>query len=136
MSTQTEPPSRNGRSASDGLIDSIKGTRDSMSVRRAYGDAYELDGVTVIPVARVSGGGGGGGGEGGGGEGTDDEGGGGLGFGTGFGLRVNPIGVYEVRGDTVEWKPSIDINRLAKGGQILAGVIAVCTTLVLLARSR
>ena len=129
--SQSAPPSTNSRSASDGVIDSIKGSRDSMSVARAYGDPYELDGVTVIPVARVSGGGGGGGGEG-----TDDEGGGGHGFGTGFGLRVNPIGVYEVRGDTVEWKPSIDINRLAKGGQILAGVIAVCTTLVLLARSR
>jgi len=131
MSTQTEPPSRNGRSASDGLIDSIKGTRDSMSVGRAYGDAYELDGVTVIPVARVSGGGGGGGGEG-----NDGDGPGGTGFGTGFGLHVSPIGVYEVRGDHVEWKPSVDVNRLARGGQVLVGVVAVCTTLVLLARSR
>lgn len=130
MSTQTEPRSTN-RTAADGLIESIKGTRDSMSVGRAYGEAYELDGVTVIPVARVSGGGGGGGGEG-----NDGEGSGGNGFGTGFGLHVNPIGVYEVRGDQVEWKPSIDINRLARGGQILVGIVAVCTTLVLLARSR
>lgn len=128
---QTEPSSTSRGMPAAGVIDSIKGTRDSISVARAYGDPYELDGVTVIPVARVVGGGGGGGGEG-----TDDEGASGGGFGTGFGLRVHPIGVYEVRGDSVEWKPSIDVNRLAKGGQVLAGVVAVCVTLVLLSRSR
>ena len=114
----------------DDVFDSIKGTRDSLSVSRAYGDAYVLDGVTVIPVARVSGGAGGGGGEG-----TDDEKSGG-GFGTGFGLHVNPVGVYEVRDGRVVWKPSVDANRLLRGGQVLGGIIAVCTTLVLLARAR
>ena len=116
--------------SADDVFDSIKGTRDSLSVSRAYGDAYELDGVTVIPVARVSGGAGGGGGEG-----TDDEKSGG-GFGTGFGLHVNPVGVYEVRDGRVVWKPSVDANRLLRGGQVLGGIIAVCITLVLLARSR
>ena len=116
--------------SADDVFDSIKGTRDSLSVSRAYGDAYDLDGVTVIPVARVSGGAGGGGGEG-----TDDEKSGG-GFGTGFGLHVNPIGVYEVRDGRVVWKPSVDANRLLRGGQVLGGIIAVCITLVLLARSR
>ena len=116
--------------SADDVFESIKGTRDSLSVSRAYGEAYELDGVTVIPVARVSGGAGGGGGEG-----TDDEKSGG-GFGTGFGLHVNPIGVYEVRGGQVVWKPSVDANRLLRGGQVLGGIIAVCVTLVLLARSR
>ena len=131
MNAQTEPTPTNATMPAAGVIESIKGTRESISVARAYGDPYELDGVTVIPVARVVGGGGGGGGEG-----SDDEGASGGGFGTGFGLRVHPIGVYEVRGDSVEWKPSIDINRLAKGGQILVGVVAVCATLVLLSRSR
>ena len=116
--------------SADDVFDSIKGTRDSLSVSRAYGEAYVLDGVTVIPVARVSGGAGGGGGEG-----TDDEKSGG-GFGTGFGLHVNPIGVYEVRDGRVVWKPSVDANRLLRGGQVLGGIIAVCITLVLLARSR
>ena len=35
-----------------------------MTVRGVFGDAYELDGVTIIPVARVVGGAGGGGGGG------------------------------------------------------------------------
>jgi len=128
MSEQTEPTPRNSPMTASGVIDSIKATRDSLSVSRAYGTAYELDGVTVIPVARVAGGSGGGGGEG-----SSDEGSGG-GFGTGFGLHVSPIGVYEVRNGKVEWKPTVDVNRLLKGGQVLGGIIAVCVTLVLLVR--
>jgi uncharacterized spore protein YtfJ len=111
----------------DEVIESIKGTRDVMSVGRAYGAPYELDGVTVIPVARVSGGAGGGGGEG-----ADEEQSGG-GFGTGFGLHVNPVGVYEVRGGQVVWKPSVDLNRLLRGGQVLTGIIVVCFTALRLA---
>jgi hypothetical protein len=33
---------------------------DNLSVRRAFGTAYEKDGVLIIPVALVAGGGGGG----------------------------------------------------------------------------
>jgi uncharacterized spore protein YtfJ len=113
------------------VFSSIKGTRDSLSVRRSFGDVYDVDGVTVIPVARVAGGAGGGGGEG-----VDDDGGSGGGFGTGFGLGIKPLGVYEVRGDHVEWKPTVDVNRAIKGGQILAGILVVCVTLVTLARTR
>ena len=36
--------------------------RDAMTVKRVFGDPYEKDGVTVIPVANVMGGAGGGGG--------------------------------------------------------------------------
>ena len=98
------------------VLDSIQGTHDSLSVKRCYGDPIELDGVTVIPVARASGGAGGGGGEG-----TDEHDAGGGGFGTGFGLRVNPIGVYEVHADGVVWKPTVDVNRLLKGSSTGAG---------------
>jgi uncharacterized spore protein YtfJ len=35
-------------------------TSDNLSVRRAFGTAYEKDGVLIIPVAMVAGGGGGG----------------------------------------------------------------------------
>ncbi len=129
MTTHTE--SQTEGMSSNGVFDSIRGTRDSLSVKRSYGDPYELDGVTVIPVARVAGGAGGGGGEG-----TDDDGASGGGFGTGFGLSVSPVGVYEVRGDHVVWKPTLDVNRLARRGQVLAGIIAVCVTLVVLVRSR
>jgi uncharacterized spore protein YtfJ len=113
------------------VFSSIKGTRDSLSVRRSFGDAYDVDGVTVIPVARVAGGAGGGGGEG-----VDDEGGSGGGFGTGFGLGVQPLGVYEVRGDRVVWRPTVDVNRVVRGGQVLGGIALVCTTLMVLAWTR
>ena len=119
------------RMAKDDVIESIKGTHDSLSVSRCFGDPYESDGLLVIPVARVSGGAGGGGGEG-----VDEDGDSGGGFGTGFGIRVNPIGVYEVRDDAVVWRPIVDVNRLLKGSQVLAGILAVCTTLVLLVRRR
>lgn len=113
------------------VMEGIRGTRDAISVRRVFGDPYDLNGVSVIPVARVAGGGGGGGGEG---SANDDQ--TGSGFGTGFGLQARPVGVYEVRDGEVAWKPAVDVTRLAKGGQLLAGFIALCATLVLLRRSR
>ena len=39
--------------------------RDAMTVKRAYGEPYGKDGLTIISAAKVSGGGGAGGGEGG-----------------------------------------------------------------------
>lgn len=119
------------RMSAEQVFTSIKGTRDSLSVSRSFGDAYVVDGVTVIPVARVAGGAGGGGGEG-----VDEAGESGGGFGTGFGLGIKPLGVYEVRDGNVEWKPTVDVNRLVKGGQVLAGIIAVCATLMVLSRTR
>jgi len=116
--------------AADPVLENIRGTHDTLSVRRAFGDAYELNGIRIIPVARVAGGAGGGGGQG------TKEGESGRGFGTGFGLEVRPVGIYQVRGDSVEWKPAVDVNRLARGGQILGGVVAVCAMLVLLRRFR
>ncbi len=113
----------------DSVFDALEGTRDALSVKRVFGDPYELDGVTVIPVARVAGGAGGGAGEG-----MDDETNQGRGFGSGFGMGAYPVGIYEVRDGTVEWKPTIDVNRIARGGQVLAGIIAVCVTIVLWSR--
>ena len=43
--------------------DVIAQARDVLTVKRVFGEPYEKDGVTVIPVARVGGGAGGGGGE-------------------------------------------------------------------------
>jgi uncharacterized spore protein YtfJ len=112
------------------ILDDIRGTRDTLSVRRVFGDPQELDGVTVIPVARISGVAGGGGGEG-----TRDQQ-GGSGFGTGFGVRADPVGVYEIRDGEVVWKPIIDITRLARGSQVLAGIVAVGLALVAMRRPR
>jgi uncharacterized spore protein YtfJ len=110
------------------VLEHLRGTRDAISVRRVFGEPYVLDGVTVIPVARVAGGGGGGGGTG------SREQGEGSGAGTGFGMTAKGIGVYEVRDGHVAWRPAVDATQLAKGGQVLAGIVAVCITLLLLRR--
>jgi len=93
--------------------------RDAISVKRVFGDPYEKDGVTVIPVARVAGGAGGGEGEG---EGQDPERSKGKGSGSGFGFRGSPAGVYVIRGDKVQWVPAVDPNRLVLGFQVVAVV--------------
>jgi uncharacterized spore protein YtfJ len=92
--------------------------RDAMTVKRVFGDPYEKDGITVIPVANVMGGAGAVGGTGVGtkpasadeesvGEGAGDS-----GYGMGYGLRATPAGVYVIKGGEVEWKPALDTNRL------------------------
>jgi uncharacterized spore protein YtfJ len=91
--------------------------RDMLTVRRVFGEPYERDGVMVIPVATIVGGAGGGKGEreqAGGGE-QEGEGG-------GFGLIAKPAGVYVIQGDQVRWQPSVDVNRIVAGGQLVAVV--------------
>ncbi len=88
---------------------------DTITVRRVFGEPYEKDGVTLIPVAKVSGGGGGGSGE-------DER--AGKGGGGGFGVNARPAGVYVIKGDAVTWTPAFDLNRVIMGGQIVA-VIAL-----------
>ena len=68
---------------SDTVFDEVRGHRDALAVGRVFGDAYEIDGMTVIPVGRVAGGGGGGAGEDSSTDGETDK-----GFGTGFGLSA------------------------------------------------
>jgi uncharacterized spore protein YtfJ len=109
----------------DSVFDNLRETRDALTVRRVFGEAYELDGVTIIPVARVGGGAGGGGGEG-----ADESDKQGRGFGSGFGMGANPIGVYHVRDGDIAWKPTVDVNRVIHGAQVLAGIIAVCAAII------
>ena len=78
----------------------LTGVRDSISVRRVFGEPIERDGVVVVPVARVGGGGGGGGD-------NDDNGGG------GFGLAGRPAGVYVIKDGNVSWRPAVDPVRVA-----------------------
>ena len=90
--------------------------RDTLTVKRVFGEAYEKDGVTVIPVAAVSGAGGGGGG------GQPGE---GKGSGAGFSMKARPVGVYVIKGDAVTWMPAFDFNRVILGGQIVAVVALI-----------
>jgi uncharacterized spore protein YtfJ len=104
----------------------MKEARDAITVRRVFGEPYEKNGITVIPAAAVRGGAGGGGGEGPAGE--------GRGEGTGFGLSAKPAGAYVIKGETVQWQPAVDVNRIVLGAQLVA-VVALLTVRAF-ARSR
>jgi uncharacterized spore protein YtfJ len=93
----------------------IEATRDVMGVRRVFGEAYEKNGVTVIPAAWIRGGLGAGEGEG-----TDETKGSGKGAGGGFGVTAKPAGVYVIDGTKVRWQPAVDVNRVIFGCQIVA----------------
>jgi uncharacterized spore protein YtfJ len=99
---------------------------ENLSVRRAFGTAYEKDGMLIIPVALVAGGGGGGTGTApisGGDSAAQPDGPPGpasaghdvasqdpgrTGAGGGFGGLVLPSGAYVVKGDQVRWVPAVD----------------------------
>jgi uncharacterized spore protein YtfJ len=86
-----------------------------LNARRVFGEPIVREDAVILPVAKIRGGAGGGNspskmGEGGavGGEGG------------GFGLNAKPAGVYVVRGEKVRWIPSVDVNRIIAGGQLVA----------------
>ena len=105
----------------------LSGVRDTISVKRVYGDPYEKNGLTVIPAAVVRGGAGGGVGEHDGKE---------TGKGGGYGVTVRPSGAWIIEGKTVTWKPAIDVNRIVLGGQLIALVGMLVTGRVLATHTR
>ena len=114
--------------------DLLNRATENMSVSRAFGSAYEKDGVLVIPVALVAGGGGGRDGstvpatashdddtE------TSDDRQGEMGSGGGFGGVVVPVGAYVVKDEQVRWVPAVNVTVI---------VIAVLCAIRLLTKSR
>ena len=97
--------------------DVVSGAEATMNVKTVYGEIYEKNGTSILPVAKVMGGAGGGEGE----DGEHHE-----GKGTGFGIRAKPTGVYVIRNDSVDWKPALDWNRIILGGQTVA-IVALLT---------
>src|SRR5215469_10801401 len=122
-------------------------TADSLTVRRAFGTAYEKNGMLIIPVAIVSGGGGAGASP------TrrgnrparpdsppqqtgqqteqnavaDDaapQDSARVDAGGGFGGLVLPSGAYVVKGDEVRWVPAVDVTIVALASLSLARVLA------------
>lgn len=110
------------------MLDKLDAIKDTLTVRRVFGDAYEVGGTTIIPVASVQGGGGGGGGEG-----PTDENGTPSGGGVGFGVSARPVGVFVVKEGEVSWEPALDMTRVVLAGQLL-GVVAILTLRKLLRR--
>lgn len=100
--------------------------KDTMSVKRVFGEPFETDGVTVIPAAAIAGGAGGG--EGG----QSGE----HGSGGGFGLGAKPAGAYVIKDGAVRWQPAVDVNRAILGGQIVAIVLLLTLRAIIMARSR
>jgi uncharacterized spore protein YtfJ len=96
----------------------IDDVREAFTVagKQVFGEPYVKDGLTVIPVAHVSGGGGGGGAEG-----FPEE---RAPGGAGVAVDAKPAGAFVIRGEEVSWSPAFDLNRAIAGG-ILLGVIAM-----------
>ncbi|MDH4142693.1 MAG: spore germination protein GerW family protein, partial [Chloroflexota bacterium] len=123
-------------------IDEILGqARDTMTVRRVFGEPIERDGLTLVPVANVMGGAGGGGGEAPapgaeGAAGSDASGPPmGSGMGVGYGVRATPAGVYVIKDGDVRWEPAMDLTRIAIMGQIVAIVLLLVVRSVLRSRA-
>jgi uncharacterized spore protein YtfJ len=94
--------------------------RELMTVRRVFGEPYEKDGVTIVPVARV---------RGGGGEGEGSGGSQGSGRGGGFGMSASPAGAYVLKEGSVSWMPALDVNRLILGCQLVAAALILAVAL-------
>jgi len=118
--SSSQPDAESALSIALSRLDAVK---DVLTVKRVFGDAYEVDDVALIPVAAVRGGGGGGGGEGD----APDAAGSGSGGGSGFGVTVRPVGAFVVKGGAVTWSPAIDVMRIVMGGQLVAivGIFAL-----------
>ena len=108
--------------------DVIAQARDTLTVKRVFGEPYEKDGVTVIPAARVRGGAGGGSGE--------DPNSQGRGSGSGFGVTARPVGAFIVRDGDLNWRPAVDVNRIILGGQVVVVVALLTVRAIIKTRSK
>ena len=108
--------------------DLIGQARDALTVKRVFGEPYEKDGVTVIPAARVQGGAGAGGGE--------DPQGQGTGSGSGFAMTARPVGAFIIRDGELSWRPTVDVNRIVLGGQVVAVVALLTVRAIVKARAK
>jgi uncharacterized spore protein YtfJ len=102
--------------------------RDTLTVKRVFGEPFEKDGVTIIPAARVQGGAGGGSGE--------DPQGQGKGSGSGYALTARPVGAFIVRNGELSWRPAVDVNRIVLGGQVVAIVALLTVRAIIKARAK
>lgn len=94
--------------------------KDTVTVKRVFGEPHQHNGLTVIPAAVVGGGAGGG-------SGHDPK--GQEGEGGGFGVSGRPAGAFVIKGDRVAWTPAVDPNRVI-------AVLGLVVAAYLLARPR
>jgi uncharacterized spore protein YtfJ len=96
--------------------DVIDAARDQITASRVYGETRQVDGLTVIPAAAVTGGLGGGAGQSENGQ--DGE-------GAGFGMSGRPVGAYTIKDGRLSWHPAIDANRIIS----MVGLIVIAYVL-------
>lgn len=113
------------------VLETVRGVVESASAEKVFGHPITQDGVTLVPVAKVSGGGGGGSGTGPGREGQETG-----GTGGGVGLAAKPLGVFVVKEGRVSWRPAIDINKVIIGGQIVIVAALLVIRALIKARGR
>ncbi|QGQ19574.1 sporulation protein [Cellulomonas sp. JZ18] len=111
----------------------VRAAADTFTVRRVFGEAYEHDGVLVVPVARATGAAGTGAG---GAAAGDAAGGSGDGGGGGWTTHVRPLGVFVVDRDGARWSPVVSVDRAILGGQVLVAVVASAWALAWAVRRR
>ena len=115
-------------------------TSDNLSVRRAFGTAYEKDGMLIIPVAMVAGGGGAGtahprrgnsaarpdspAGQSAAAHDAAAQDSAHMDAGGGFGGLVLPSGAYVVKGEEVRWVPAVDVTIIVLASLSLVRVLA------------
>jgi uncharacterized spore protein YtfJ len=111
------------------VLDTVREVVDSTTTGKVFGPPINRDGITLLPVAKVSGGGGGGGG---GAEGDNQAG----GTGGGLGVSAKALGVFVIKDGKVGWRPALDLNKVIIGAQIVAVVALLTIRAVLKARIR
>ena len=91
--------------------------RRALRARDVFGKPVKSGGVTVIPVAAVSGGGGA---SAGGQTGDSSQ----LlnAGGVGFGFRARPVGAYVIHDGNATWKPAWDVTQLVLGAAVVGGL--------------
>jgi uncharacterized spore protein YtfJ len=103
------------------VMETIRDVVDAAAAGKVFGAPITHGSMTVLPVAKVSGGGGGGQGTGPTQDGHETG-----GTGGGLGVSAKPLGVFVIKENTVRWRPAVDLNKVIIGGQVIA-VIGLLT---------
>lgn len=113
------------------VLETVRELVDHTTAEKVYGSPITQDGITVLPVAKTSGGGGGGSGTAPGEDGAEAG-----GTGGGLGLTAKPLGVYIMKDGRVSWRPAIDINKIILGGQVVAAAGLLVAAALIRSRRR
>ena len=100
------------------MLNRIGQVHERASVRTVFGEPFQVDGRTIIPVAKVQYGFGFGVGRSKEKEKEEEE--SGEGGGGGAGVSVRPVAVLEITAQETKVKPVVDVTRLAMAGMLLA----------------